>query len=191
MKISKTILVNQLTAAAVNRRGAFLIEMAVGLAVYTSHGAVNKTSRADLYSIYHAVGYDCLNADGRDYRTVHRRVAAAGHLFEHTGSETIQAWTSGHAGKAALGAIVARIEHLDVATIDGVLAMTGRPRAPSKPRERQEAANEPLMRRAADRGVHIDVGHAHVQIEDDASHADIMALVARLVELAAERLKVA
>lgn len=179
MKISKSACIKSITAAAVNRHAAFLIEMAVGVALFASAGRVDKTARADVYDVYSAAGYDCLTAEGADYRTVHRRITAAASLYQHIGAETIEEWTAGATGTRAITAIVAQIDHLDVATVNGVLAMTGRP----VPRvEAKEEGNR--ARRAEDRAKRIDVGHAHVLLDDGATEAEIMDLVARLLEVA-------
>lgn len=183
MKISRTILINQLGAAAVNRRAAFLVEMAVGMAVYAQHGRTGKVPRAELYGLYGAVGYDCVAADGTDYRTVHRRIAAAGHLFQHTGADTIETWCAGRTGADAVRAIVAQIEHLDIATVNGVLAMVGRPVRPAP----TEPDGKPPRRRAEDRGERLDVGHAHVVLEEGVTRDEIMDLAAQLIELAKAR----
>lgn len=187
MKISRTVLINQLGVAAVNRRAAFLIEMAVGMAVYAQHTRVDKTSRAELYGLYGAVGYDCVAADGADYRTVHRRITAAGHLFEHTGAAAIETWCAGHSGADAVRAIVAQIAHLDVATVNGVLAMAGRPVTPrALPGPTEEPGGTP-RRRAEDRGERIDVGHAHVVLDEGVTREDLIDLAAQLIELAKAR----
>lgn len=178
INVSKSTCIAQITAAAVNRRVAFLVEMAVGMTVYATHGKVNKASRADLYDIYRAAGYDCATADGADYRTVHRRATASATLFEHATLQSIEQWADGQHGAGVVRAITENISHLDVATIRGVLALA----------DKTPAAELPELGAPAPEKTRIELGHIHVVIDDGATPDELKALVRKIRALIKEKL---
>lgn len=82
MNITIETCIDALTIAVMNRRGAIQIELAVGLAVFHSHGGTNRDARRLLAEVYASTGYQCLTITDPDYKTINRRINATAELYE-------------------------------------------------------------------------------------------------------------
>lgn len=173
-----------LSNAVLHRRAALQIELAVGLCV--AHDLVDDPAqgRVALVQVYASAGYDCLATDGRDYKTINRRVNAAFLLFEKLGDEAIKRAVRGNAGHRRVEAVQGMIEPLQLYTMDDVMAFCGRPRA----RQPAPAATpaQPLARRAVDQPgvVHVRTEHIDVPLPPETTRVEIMQLVSELLKLA-------
>lgn len=177
-----------LSNAVLHRRTAIQLELAVGLCVAHDMAEDPAHGRVALVQVYAAAGYDCLTPDGRDYKTINRRVNNAFLLFDKIGNAAIKRAVRGTAGHRRVEAVQALLAPLQLYTMDDVLAYCGRPRtAPSKPTAvvAHERGATPA-RRAVDKPdvVHVKTEHLDVPIPPDVTRAEVMQLVAELLKLA-------
>lgn len=116
-----------ISQAMLNRRVAIRIEMAVGMSVF-SYQQVSDDSRASIQAIYAEVGYDCKDSNGKDYKTIRRRINAAAELYEFLGEDEIDNIVEGKAETEELKALVEYIEkeYPELSTINGVFAICGK-----------------------------------------------------------------
>jgi hypothetical protein len=177
-----------LSNAVLHRRTAIQLELAVGLCV--AHDLVDDPAlgRVTLVQVYAAAGYDCLKPDGRDYKTINRRVNNAFLLFDKIGADGVKKAIGRAAGHRRVEAVQALLDPLQLFTMDDVLAYCGRPRAsqskPTTVAEHQRGAAP--ARRAVDQPdvVHVKTEHMDVPIPPDVTRAEVMQLVAELIKLA-------
>lgn len=176
-----------LSNALLHRRAAIQLELAVGLCV--AHDLVDDPAqgRVALAQVYASVGYDCLKPDGRDYKTINRRVNTTFLLFEKLGAEAIARAVRGTGGHRRVEAVQAAIEPLQLFTMDDVLAFCGRPRAGQVRQQAPSVTPEHHpARRAIDQPgvVHVRTEHLDVPIPPTATRVEIMQLVAELIKMA-------
>lgn len=119
--------------AAMNRKAAIQIELAVGLAVFLLHGSSSKDARAMLVDAYAAAGYRCLHINEMDYKTVNRRINATAALFEKL---PVAKWAGKLNDADAIRAICEGLEPYELFTVQDVLRYS----APHKVQQQQRAA---------------------------------------------------
>lgn len=177
-----------LSNAVLHRRAAIQLELAVGLCV--AHDLVDDPAqgRVALAQVYAAAGYDCLKADGADYKTINRRVNTSFLLFDELTAEAVARTVRGTAGHRRVEAVQAVLAPLQLHSMDDVLAFCGRPRASqAKPATTPAATPEQHpARRAVDKpGVrHVRTEHIDVPIPPDATRVELMQLAAEIIRLA-------
>lgn len=110
--------------AALSRRAALQIEMAVSLIHFTQeNGGTDSTGKANLKAVYHGAGYTCLTKADRDYKTVNRRLNAMAKLFDKIGSSLVHSWIEEQTDtEAMINTVVAQLAAYGWDTLDDVLA---------------------------------------------------------------------
>ena len=83
--LSAQTCVEMIQHSDLTRRDALRVEIAVGLGLFYQSGRVTKDSKDMLTQVYAESGYDCLLTDGKDYKTINRRVNNSAILFERLG----------------------------------------------------------------------------------------------------------
>lgn len=128
MHISLATYVASLTSSIMSYKHATLTEAATGLAIFCERNVADRHAKRTLVSIYAAAGYDCSDSTGESYKSVMRKVAIISGLFNFIGSEKVQEWVGGNSEGAAIAAIVKGLEPLGIKSMDGILALVGKPR---------------------------------------------------------------
>lgn len=82
MKLTVETCIDAISVAVLNRRGALQIELAVGLALFHEHSGASRDARRILCEVYASSGYQCLNIQDSDYKTINRRINATADLYE-------------------------------------------------------------------------------------------------------------
>lgn len=118
--------VRTLTQITISRRGLLNLEMAVGLAIFLDAGKADKASKGMLAEVYAKAGYDCAKSDGKDYKTVNRRIGASSALFGKLGLEVINHWAADRGETKLLQALAQRLVELNFSSLDDVLDYAGR-----------------------------------------------------------------
>jgi hypothetical protein len=177
-----------LSNAVLHRRTAIQLELAVGLCVAHDLVADPAQGRVMLVKVYASAGYECLVPDGRDYKTINRRVNNAFLLFDKIGDAAVKRALRGQQGHRRVEAVQALLEPLQLFTMDDVLAFCGRPRA-SQSRVSATPAGAPEAapaRRAVDQPgvVHVRTEHVDVPLPPETTRAEIMELVSQLLKMA-------
>lgn len=199
MILTASTCVRALNMAALNRKTSFQIELAVGLAVFLSHGSTDKEARIMLSAAYSAAGYECTHVTGIDYKTVNRRMNATAKLFERLGGSVL-AWAGKHDEDQLLSSICLGLEPYEFFGVQDVLRFCAPERVlPSRPRMEVKPAPDAIapppttgqdgiremFRRASDQGQRVEVGHLAVVIPQEATRMELMELARRLLEIAA------
>lgn len=107
-----------LNHAAMNRKSAIQLELAVGLGVFHMHGGADKEARAMLVNAYAAAGYRCTKLADMDYKTVNRRINATASLFEKL---PVSKWVGQLSDMTALQAICEGLAPYELYSIQDVL----------------------------------------------------------------------
>ena len=118
-----------LTRANALAKASIALEMSVCIVIYAFNKGATLASKKDVRRAYMAAGYRCEDANGSDYKTVHRRLNAAALLYDQMGgTANIIEIIGGYTGVAALMSIN---EHLNLVyslpTLNAVFAAAGRP----------------------------------------------------------------
>jgi hypothetical protein len=175
--------VTAIKKASMHRKSALHLELAVGLALFGDSG-----TKADLTEVYDAAGYDCLQPEGADYKTINRRVNASEWLFDHLGPDEIADWSGDLKKGPRVEAIRAKVESLKLDTINAVKALVGRPVVPNRtvvePGNGVEA-KERKHRFAAASVQHVHLEHIEIAVTADATRSELMAAAEKLMEMAA------
>jgi hypothetical protein len=127
LSISLQTYISAITSAAMSSKYALNLELSVGLAVFSESGATNLRTKRILSDIYKDAGYKCENATDPDYKTVQRRINVAADLFNFLGADTIESWIGNNAEMAIINSIVEGLKQYDLKSINGVLALVGKP----------------------------------------------------------------
>ncbi len=108
-KINYKVMVAAIANAALSRRAALQMELAVSLVHFTQeNGGTDATGKANLKAVYHAAGYLCMSKEERDYKTVNRRLNAMAKCFDKIGSSVVHGWIE---GGVKTEAILATVQH--------------------------------------------------------------------------------
>lgn len=190
--LSFTTCVKTLTNVTISRRGLLNLELAVGLAIFLDAGIANKTSKGMLQEIYAKAGYDCEKSDGKDYKTVNRRIQASSGLFGKLGLEVINHWAGSQKENKLLQSLAHELTKLEFKSLDDVLDYIGRTSNRTSPKrgageaERDEAGKGPeeVSKDVWD----IEVGPAehpiHVRLPHTLTEAELVELASKIMALA-------
>lgn len=170
-----------LSNAILHRRAAVQIELAVGLCVAHDFIADQAEARVMLTSVYASAGYDCLAPDGRDYKTINRRVNTSFLLFDKVTAEAVAGAIAELGGHKRIETVQALLEPLQLYTYDDVLAHCGRPRGGAAP---SDPAPAPKRGRPAAAVVHVTTKHIDVAVPPSATRKEVLDLAVKLVALA-------
>lgn len=131
-------LVKAINNAALSRRTALQIELAVGLINFSQEiGGTDSEGKAKLVGIYNEAGYNCLTKEDRDYKTVNRRMNVSAKLFDKLGSSVIHSWLENISdAKSMLQSVVAELQIYKFNSLDDVADFVGA----SSNRKKQAAA---------------------------------------------------
>lgn len=206
MILTITTCARALNNAALNRKSAFQMELAVGLAVFLSYGSTDKEAREMLTNIYATAGYECTRVTGMDYKTVNRRINATSKLFEKL-HKSVTAWAGKHGEDRLLAALCLGLEPYEFMSVQDVLRYCSPDRALPKrqtvlsvkpnadaisaPTTGQQVIRD-MFRRASDHvpegSRRVEVGPLSVVIPPEATKDDLMELARTLLEMAKDLL---
>lgn len=192
-----------LNVAAMNRKQAIQLELAVGLAVFQLHGNSGKDARAMLMGAYSAAGYRCIHINEMDYKTINRRVNATAALFEKL---PIATWVGKLNDADAVKSICTGLEPYELFTISDVQrycnpAKTNVPRARVEARPHADILAGPSapsghakviaqFRRAADKALKtVTTEHLTLAIPEGTPREEIIDMAHQLLSLAKENVK--
>jgi hypothetical protein len=119
-KLSMTTCVSALNGAAMSRKAAFQVELAVGLAVFMVAGEVSKDSKSELCEAYASAGYQCIDSDGVDYKTVNRRINVTADLFNVLTLKTVKKWAGRNEETTLIDAIVEGLKPYELLNVSDV-----------------------------------------------------------------------
>lgn len=193
MKLSIETCISALTRALLNRRTAFQLELAVGLAVFLTQGGAGRDGRVMLCEVYAAAGYQCTSVTGIDYKTINRRINATATLYERL---AVAKWAGKHVEGDLIQAIcigVAAYEFYGVADVQRFCQVDPTPPVQGEPL--RVTPNPAILtgqskvieqfRRAADKpGRHVETSHLTVTIPDGTPRNELIELARKLLELA-------
>ena len=137
--IDYKVMTKAIANAALSRRAALQMELAVSLVHFTQEsGGTDTIGKANMKAVYHDAGYCCMTKADRDYMTVNRRLNAMAKLFDKLGSSLVHTWMEGQTKTASiLDKVQAELLAYNFYTLDDVLAYVGvntnRDRAPRQP----------------------------------------------------------
>ncbi len=203
MQLTIETCADALNQAAMNRKAAMQIELAVGLAVFHLHGSTGKEGRVMLVNAYAAAGYRCQHINEMDYKTINRRVNATAALFE---ALPVSKWVGKLHDNDAIRAICRGIEPYELYTIADVMRYCQRPGAVASrkvhavtrvqphmqildPAPGEPYTEGPRFRRAVDQYKHVTTEHLTVAIPDDTPKWEIIELAMQLLAMTKEKNK--
>lgn len=164
-----------IATAALSRRSALQLELAVGFAVHIECGQARRLSRALLCEIYSGAGYKASAPGDLDWKSINRRITAALELFTFLGPQEVLGWIEGKTKNAdVLQAIVAKLEPMKLKSINEVLDVCGKigARGPRGERPEPEGTH------------HVDTENIHVTVPPQASADELMEVAMAIMELA-------
>lgn len=125
--INYTVLTASINQAALSRRAALNLELAVGLIHFTQEAdGTSATGKANLKAVYNGAGYDCMDKTSRDYKTVNRRLNACAKLFDKLSSNTVYSYfENAEDTEQALDMVLAELAAYSFHTMDDVLEFVG------------------------------------------------------------------
>lgn len=199
-KISMETCVAEMNRAALNRKAALQIELAVGLAVFMTSDEPKTT----LCEVYANAGYQCLLPSGIDYKTVNRRINATAELFRFLTADRLGKWVGRHSEDKMIAAIVLGIEPYEIVGIADVqrlsLPMMTRVSAHNRtivqphaavlkgPTTGQDGIRE-MFRRASDQepGRRVATEHLTLIVPEVITAAELVEMASGLLNLAKEK----
>ncbi len=208
-KLSIEVCVKALNAAALNRKQAFQVEMAVGLAIFHINKGTTKDARAMLTQAYSAAGYQCVKVADIDYKTINRRVNTSADLYNTLKGEKVARWAGRHGDESLIDTLVSGLQPYELYGVRDVERFC-EPPAPRQAK-RGEIVVKPatdivagpptgqanvlqMFRRAAAEvakgATHIETEHLAMMVPDAATGAELMEMAHRLLSLAEQRMKV-
>jgi HAMP domain-containing protein len=198
MNLSIETCAQALSTAAINRRVALQIELAVGLGVFLLYDGTGTGARQALCEAYATAGYQCLAYNGIDYKTINRRINACAELFHRVDA---RAWAGKVNEEVLIRALMIGLEPLALQSISDVhryCAPAKKPRTVGvKPHTRvlggpgghtgQDAVLS-MFRRATDQvrkgAEHIETEHLALVIPADTTRDELIELAGKLITLA-------
>lgn len=160
--------------AALSRRSALQLELAVGFAVHIECGQAKRLTRALLCEIYSGAGYKANAPGDLDWKSINRRITAALALFDFLGAADIAKWIEGKTKTDLLNAIVVKLEPMKLKSINEVLEVCGKvgARAPRTERPEPEGTH------------HVDTENIHVTVPPEATADELMEVAMAIMDLA-------
>lgn len=149
--IDYLVMAQAIANAALSRRAALQMELAVSLVHFTQEiGGTDTTGKANLKAVYNSAGYLCMTKQDRDYKTVNRRLNAMAKAFDKIGSSVVHGWMEGKTDtQVILDSVQGELLAFGFDTLDDVLDYVGvetnrsRPaRQPAGPVTTPAAAND-------------------------------------------------
>lgn len=96
-----SVLTNALMNAALSRRAALQVELAVGMIHFDQEDdGTEAAGKARLKEVYNNAGYQCMTKKDPDYITVNRRLNACAGLYDKFGSSLVSGWVQNGMAKA-------------------------------------------------------------------------------------------
>lgn len=127
LSISHATLVNAITSAALSSKFSLQLELATGLAVYSTFGGTTKEARAELFAVYNESGYDAGSISAPEYKTVHRRLTTTAKLYNYLGADKVAEWGEASNEMLLINTLVRHLEPLNLKSINATLAYVGKP----------------------------------------------------------------
>lgn len=170
MKVFSSAIAN----AALSRKTALQLELAVGFAVHLECGQAKRLTRATLCEVYSAAGYKAHKPGDMDWKAINRRITAALALFDFVGAEDVVKWTEGKRRMELIEAIVEKLAGYKIKSVNEVLEICGKigPKAPRGERPEPEGTR------------HIDTRHIHVSVPPNATASELMEVALAMMDLA-------
>lgn len=150
--VAYTVLTNALMNAALSRRAALQVELAVGMIHFDNEdNGTEAEGKARLKEVYNNAGYQCMTKKDPDYITVNRRLNACAGLYDKFGSSLVAGWVQSGMAKAQdqkeaqatqtlMAHVLEELAAYNLYTMDDVLHYVGKdssksraPRQPSGP----------------------------------------------------------
>jgi hypothetical protein len=173
---------NHVRSALVTRRDALKTELAVMFAVTIESDGNKRLARESIYAVWHATGsYQCDSPTARDWKAVGRIINAAFALWDFIGAEEISGWADGRKHGDMLSSLVDHIAPLKLSTVNEVLTICEKVKAPRKAGEHEPA---PLPSGAHE----LRTEHIRVVIPASVRAEEVMTLINSLMKLANELL---
>ena len=210
-KLSIETCTKALNSAALNRKAAFQIELAVGLSMFMVEGESSKAAKSNLCAAYASAGYQCLKIEDADYKTINRRINATADLFNHVSLQTVKKWAGRHAEDNLIDAVVLGLEPYELVSVMDVMRLCAPPEpinAAPKPQTQVVAPAHDILkgpnakgqekivamfRRAADKvaegAQHIETAHLALMIPPTTTRDELVELAGKLLVLAEEKKK--
>lgn len=136
LHISKATFISALTNAFSSSKYALHLELATGMALFLEQGGVHADAKAQLQQIYTDAGHDSATIDGKEYKSVRRKINLAAYLYAHITESKLREWIGGAVEMMALSSIISELEKLDIRTYESVGLLVGKPivaRMPKSP----------------------------------------------------------
>lgn len=110
-------------------KSALYLEVSVSLAVFASSSTgADRATKRSVMEIYAKAGFDTLSPEGRDYKTVNRRINASAALFGKLGSDAVLSAMRGQSDARAIENLSNHLrEEFNFAGINSVLEYVGKP----------------------------------------------------------------
>lgn len=154
LSISHATLVNAITSAAISSKFSLQLELATGLAVYSTFGGVNKEARDELFSVYIESGYDASTSSSPEYKTVHRRLTTTAKLFDYLGADKVAEWGEASSEMLLINTFIRHLEPLNLKSINATLAYVGKPVVPKIEQHTvQQKGDFPQQHTVSDKGM--------------------------------------
>jgi hypothetical protein len=168
--------VSAIQGAALSRRAALQVEIAVGFAVCLEVGPSKRLARAQLCEIYAAAGYHCSEPKDIDWKAINRRITGALALWDFLGAEEIAKWAEGHSKNALIDALVEKIAPLKLNTINEVLLICHK----VKPQHKRQINGTPIA-----------TEHLRIVVPPTATAEELFTVASHLMDMAKELMPLA
>lgn len=104
------VLVAEMKAVTAGFKAAINLEIAVACAVFIDFGGSGLAAKKELYAVYADAGYDCkVGGEGKDYKTVNRRIGIAAQFFDSLEKDSLKAVMGDARDVAAIQSLVTHI----------------------------------------------------------------------------------
>lgn len=189
--ITTKVCVSAINEAALNRRLAVQIELAVGMAIFAQQKGATSKAKAILSAIYAEAGYQCEPSTAPHYKSVQKRIQAAADLYLKFGQAAIEHTMMHTTGRKSIIALQEAVDSVGITAIDQVRGYVGKVR---KPRDAGQVIKTNVLsfnRRAADKDhtlwVHVVTDHLAVDVPPEADPDELIQLAGKLIEVAQQR----
>jgi hypothetical protein len=163
---------SSLHSAALSRKAALQIELAVGFAVMLECGPSKRLVRAQLSEIYAQAGYKCREPSDIDWQSIQRRIGASLALYDFIGDKDIKGWIGELSRKPLIEKIVDQLGPLKLSTINEVIQIC---------KSGKEPGQDPRGRKP---GLRIETEHLRFNIPASATPTELMLAAGKLMAMA-------
>lgn len=158
--------------AALSRKTALQLELAVGFAVRLEAGSSKRLVRAQLCEIYAAAGYKCREPSDIDWTSINRRISASLALFDFVSqTDDVKLWAGDLQRGPLIAALVEHLKPLKLGTINEVIQICA-------------SIKTGKVARGPRPGVHVDTTHLHILIPPAATREELLEAAAKLMQMA-------